>query len=360
MVGSINAALTGDKTFDAFKALAAKASASTIQPNQPNVGTLRVNDSQMLQVDGAVLNLTKQGDPYKYDEYMESMAGGGVPANYQWGSQISDNATDFLQRLQYIDNFLLAVLWRGHVELTQGKWVGLYPRSITHTISSMFAQAVVQWSTYTDSLTHFSKKVVDPCEYDVQTDNIDDWLQTSLTALTLSMGSLIDVIAQVTDQDHWMIAALSTQIGAKARMVAVINLMQNHLAATAPREVLIPVELAVSYIKERYVKGSCGDYKTWASLEVTAKDTQEGNGRLADMTVKLPDSKTYYMAWIGPWGRLEYSDVGSDGKTTVPEHLSGHVWAVLTTDKDMKASDIAASTAAGPTMMWITDPWQSA
>lgn len=57
MVGSVNAPAAGNKTFDAFKALAATAPPSTIPPNTPLVGTLKVNGTAVVDV-GSVLNVT--------------------------------------------------------------------------------------------------------------------------------------------------------------------------------------------------------------------------------------------------------------------------------------------------------------
>ncbi|KAI4866244.1 hypothetical protein F4820DRAFT_417548 [Hypoxylon rubiginosum] len=58
MVGAVNAPAQGDKTFDAFRMLAAKAPPSTIPPNTPLVGTLKVNGTVVADVRGSVLNVT--------------------------------------------------------------------------------------------------------------------------------------------------------------------------------------------------------------------------------------------------------------------------------------------------------------
>ncbi|KAM0810405.1 hypothetical protein AB5N19_10754 [Seiridium cardinale] len=142
----------------------------------------------------------------------------------------------------------------------------------------------------------------------------------------------MDIITQIAEADHWMIAALATAIGAKARMSAVINMMQNHMAASTPREVLIPVELAIGYVHDKYnVSDTCGsgvdalkgvDYP---ALGITARETQTGTGRLTSITVSLPSMS------------------GTDGQSTVPENLSGHVWVVMTSAKGLKAKDISSS-----------------
>ncbi|KAK9776873.1 hypothetical protein SCAR479_06611 [Seiridium cardinale] len=324
MVGSINAATTGDKTFEAFQALAAKAPASNIQPHQPNIGILKVNGTPIYDVGITMFDSTKTGwDPsivtgaprpgYTYSPYMVSMAGGAVPENYGWTDGISSNATEYLQIMQFLDNLLVEILYAGYQRLSEGDWKGLYPGSITRTIGSMLAQALVQRSTCIESLQHYSKPTIDECQFDLHSDDLEDWLQNSLTLMTLSIGSVMDIITQIAEADHWMIAALATAIGAKARMSAVINMMQNHMAASAPREVLIPVELAIGYVHDKYnVSDTCGsgvdalkgvDYP---ALGITARETQTGTGRLTSITVSLPSvSGSKYLAWIGPWGGVK-------------------------------------------------------
>ncbi|ORY58243.1 Cupredoxin [Pseudomassariella vexata] len=328
MVGSINAPPSGDKTYDAFKQLATNASPSTIQPEQPNVGTLKINGTAINYINGVVLNVTAALGPnmaeyipppgYEYSPYMVGMAGGAQPANYDWGPSVSDEAVEFLQALQYVDNFILSVLSHGYSKLSEGEWKNA--------------------------------------------NTVGEWLQTSLTAITLSIGVVIDVLSLVTDKDHWMVPALATALGAKSRMTAVINMMQGHLAATAPREVLIPYQLAWSYISNKYVQaGSCSDEfgKSYPAMNITNKVMQPGSGRTDRITVGIPagSSGKHYMAWVGPWGTLKYSDVTSEGATTVPEELSGHAWAVLTTETGLKAHDIEKAAATGPEMVWVADPW---
>jgi hypothetical protein len=388
MVGSINAATSGDKTFDAFKALAAKAPASNIQPQQPNVGVLKVNGTEVYNVNGSVFDATKAGwDPaivtsvpapgYTYSPYMVAMAGGAVPDNYGWTDGISDNATHFLQVLQFLDNLVAEILFTGHAKLTEGDWKDSYPDSITRTISSMLAQTLIQRSAYIESLQHYNKPTIDGCKFNTSSDSLDDWLQTALTTMTLSIGTVMDVLTQIPDQDRWMVAPLATALGAKARMIAMVNMMQNHMAASAPREVLIPSQLAVDYTYDRYVvSGSCGpsadslrSKADFPGLNITAKETQKGTGRLTGVTVQLPSSASSsssgngastYLAWVGPWGGVKFSDVAADGRSSVPYGLSGHVWVVLTSAKDLKAKDISRSALSGMERVWVTDPWAHA
>ncbi|KAI1876918.1 uncharacterized protein JN550_000990 [Neoarthrinium moseri] len=376
MVGSINAATTGDKTFEAFKQLAAKAPASNLPTHQPNVGVLKVNGTAVYNVNGVVFDSTKTGwdssivtdvpaPGYTYSPYMVAMAGGSVPENYGWTDRLSSNATEYLQAMQLMDHFVVQVLFEGYSKLRQGEWTGI-PESIISIFGSMFAQALIQRSTYIESLQHFNKPTINGCKFNIDSSSFDEWLQTSLTATTLSTGAVMDIITQVEGQDHWMIAALATALGSKARMSAVINMMQNHMAASAPREVLIPVELALGYVRSKYaVGGTCGpeadslnSKADLPALNITAKETQSGTGRLTSITVSLPSSNgSRYVAWIGPWGGIKYSDLDADGKTVVPEGLSGHVWIAVTSAKGMRAKEISHSALTAIEKVWVVDPW---
>ncbi|KAI0890305.1 uncharacterized protein GGS22DRAFT_11679 [Annulohypoxylon maeteangense] len=374
MVGSINAATTGDKTFAAFAALAAKAPPSTIPPNTPLLGTLKVNGTIIANVNGNVLNTTTL-DPSlvgtvpppgaSYAPYIGGMAGGDQPADYQWAPTISDEAVELLQALEYISNALVSFLFSGYVRLAEGAWTGAYPTSITQTLGSLTAQALIHRKTYSDSLQHYSKPTVPLCQYNVTSSSVDTWLQDVQTILTLSIGAKIDVMSLAATNDSWMIPALATELGAQARMSAVLNMMQSHYASTAPREALMPYQLAYSYIANKYAS-NCGDGaksfgKVFPALSVANKTVEPSSGRLLTIKVEIPSGSTgdHWVAWIGPWGGLQYTSVAADGTTTVPSNLSGHVWAVLTTAKDLKAHDIETKAVAGPEMIWTTQQWGS-
>ncbi|KAI1381817.1 hypothetical protein F4677DRAFT_5185 [Hypoxylon crocopeplum] len=378
MVGSVNAPAEGDKTFSAFKALAANAPPSTIPPDTPLVGTLKVNGTIIADVGGAVLNTTGL-DPSlisdvpppgsNYSPYIGGMAGGDQPADYGWAPSITDEAVEFLQALEYISNTLIAFLFEGFILLSEGQWAGVYPLSITRTIGSLTAQALIHRKTYSDSLQHYSKPTVGLCEYKMDTESagVDAWLQDVQTILALSMGAKIDTMALAAQNDSWLIPALATELGSEARMSAVINMMQGHFAAAAPREALVPYQLAYSYIANKYVvDGSCGDGakeygKVFPALTVQEKTIEAVSGRLLAVKVEIPSGSSgdHWLAFIGPWGGVQYTAVAADGTAPVPSSLSGHVWIVLTTQKDLKARDIESAAVAGPEMIWTTQQWSS-
>ncbi|KAH9888172.1 hypothetical protein F4778DRAFT_797131 [Xylariomycetidae sp. FL2044] len=375
MVGSINAAVDGDKTFQAFKDLAAKAPPSTIPSDTPLVGSLLINGTLVTDVEGSVLNASALDMSMYYDipppgssysPYVDGMAGGSQPADYGWGTEISDAAVVWLQDLQFTINAVTFALLDGYTALTTGKWAGVYPETISHTLGSLAAQSLIHRKTYTDSLQHYSKSTANTCQYKFDADTVDDWLQDILTLLTLHMGATIDIMSLAASSDPWMVPALATALGSEARMTAIINMMQNHIASAAPREALIPYQLVTSYILNHYVvDGSCGGDETkdlgqtFPALEVKDKVTQPDSDRLTSITVGVPGGSAgdHFVAWIGAWGGVQYSAVGADGAVAVPDSLSGHVWAVLTTAKDMKAHDIATKAVAGPEMIWVSQQW---
>ncbi|CAJ2512441.1 Uu.00g054560.m01.CDS01 [Anthostomella pinea] len=375
MVGSINAAVDGNKTFQAFKDLAAKAPPSTITANTPLVGVLKVNGTLINDVGSAVLNTTAL-DPsliYEipppgsdYPPYIGGMAGGNQPGDYGWGANITDEAVEFLQILQLLANFKVAILLEGFTKLRYGEWAGAYPASITNTIGSLAAQALIHRRAYTDSLQHYSKDLMSVCQYTLPLDTVDDWLQALLTMMTLSMGANIDIISLAVTSDPWLVPALATALGSEARMTALINLMQNHVASTAPREALMPYQLAASFMINKYAGGGSCDavkdqVKVFPALNITNKVAQPDGGRLTQVTVEVPSESKgdHWLAWIGAWGGVEYTVVASDGTAPVPDSLSGHVWVVLTMAKDLKVRDIETAAVAGPELVWTAQQWAS-
>ncbi|KAI1100120.1 hypothetical protein F4804DRAFT_348812 [Jackrogersella minutella] len=376
MVGSINAPAQGDKTFGAFAALAAKAPPSTIPPDTPLVGTLKVNGTIIPDVGGDVLNITSL-DPSlvgnipppgsNYSPYVGGMAGGNQPADYGWAPSISDEAVELLQALQYISNALVAFLLEGYTRLDSGQWAGVYPLSITRTMGTLAAQALIHRKTYSDSLQHYSKPTAGACQYNISTGNVDGWLQDIQTILALSIGAKVDAVALAAQNDSWAVPAMAAELGSQARMAAVLNMMQSHYAATAPREALVPHRLASSYIAGRYVvPDSCGDGReglgtVYPSLAVSGKTVDPSSGRLLGVAVEVPATSPgdHWVAWIGAWGGVQYTPVGANGTAAVPAGLSGYVWMVLTTAEGLKARDIETAAVAGPEMIWTTEQWSN-
>jgi hypothetical protein len=381
MVASINAPTTGDKTLAAFIELAKKADTSTIPPNAPIGGLVTINGTVINDFGGASF----KGNTSDIDNGVISVvpppgsaippsmsgdAGGAPPSQYGWAPSISDDLTNALQLLQWIDNLFLDILVNGHNKLTTGAWSNQYPKSITDSIGSMTAQAMVHRNTATDCLKHYNKDLIQPCKYNYPSNTVDDFISTSLTVLHLEIGILLTIMASFAGSDSWMIAPLASTMGSKSRMAGLINMMQNHLAASAVREVALPLDLVYSYATSHYiVAGSCPDKlaetTVYPMLTVSDKVTtgQAPKQRLTSMTVKWDGGDSngdLWMAFLGPWGSIEYSQVskGASGTGTVnvPASLYGWVWGTLTNKRDVAAKDLGKSTVAGPEMIWVTSP----
>ncbi|KAI0908919.1 hypothetical protein F4823DRAFT_563376 [Ustulina deusta] len=385
MVGSINAAAEGAKTFQAFKDLAAKADPSTIGPDTPLVGALKLNGTFIANVGGNVLDITTL-DPslggqipppqMNYPPYIGGMAGGNQPANYNWGANITDEAVALLRALQYIDNFIVALLLEGFSLLSAGEWSAAYPGTITQTLGSLAAQSLIHRRTYTDTLQHFGKDVVAVCaSYDLAASltDVDAWLAAVLTGLHLSIGATLDALTTLGQSDPWTTPVLATGLGAQARMSALVNLMQSHVAAAAPREVLIPASLATSYVAAHYAPdASCAPPSantsttsttstSFPALVIKSKEVQPDTARVTAITIEIPAASkgsALFVAWLGPWGGLSYTSVDDvSGVADVPASLSGHVWAVLTSKDGVAAADLDTVTVAGPEIMWVSQQW---
>lgn len=382
MVGSINAPAEGN-TLEKFAQMAATASMpSEIPPHAPLGGTLIVNGTVITSLNGAVLVPSEIPDKAnlgivpmigEQDPYLYSQAGGGPPMSYNWPPTISDNATRHLQMMQYLDNALLWGLYDGHDRLRPGgEWDGLYPKTIVDTMGAMAAQARVHRSLSTDSLQNYGRPLVNVCSYTwpSKDEGVTAWLDALLRIILLQLAYYTDVATTSASSDPWMVPALITAITSKARMAAVVNLMQNHVAAPAPREVLLPRELAYSYVAMHYV-ASCPDggsmdwagtvYPPLAFSDVKRAPGPDGrNGTATEVKVDMSTLDGMmgdrYIAWIGPWGMLEYTPISADGSAMVPAGMYGHVWAVVTSQKDMKLREIVNVVMAGPEVLWVGQP----
>ena len=293
------------------------------------------------------------------------MAGGYQPSSYNWASSISDNATDLLQLINFLDNVLLEALVNGYNNLTSGGWSNIYPGSITSTIGSMTAQALVHRSTSTDSLTHYSKQIIGMCSYNFPISDVDDFVHVALTLILLEIGLILDVISIVVLSDTWMLGPLASTLGSKARMAGMVNMMQNHIVAAAPREVMLPADLVYSYVINHYVvPNSCPNAVPFSPIPplTITNPPVTGTQRVTSVNISYDSSikGTLSMAWLGPWGNVEYTPVTSttagQGTASVPTDLSGHVWGVLTNATGYSASNLAMIAVAGPEVVWVTQP----
>lgn len=378
MVGSINAPTVGN-TLQAFIDKAATQSESTIPPFDPIGGILTVNGTVITTLNGAVLGSSETSDSASSTATMalpppgstippviSSMAGGSPPSNYSWAPSITDTATDLLQLINFIDNILVQVLDSGYNNLTDGGWSHLYPDSIRNTIGSMSAQAIVHRSTATDSLQHYQKTIMSACTYNFPISSVDDFVHVTLTLILLEIALLLDVVSLVVLSDTWMVAPLASTLGSKARMAGMVNMMQNHIPAAAPREVVMPAEFVYSYLMHHYVQqGSCKQsppYNVIAPMTLTPAPMNAGRVNNVTISYTPPSGGSLSMAWLGAWGSVEYAPVvgvpNTSGQWTaaVPGDLSGHVWGVLTNGTGASLSNLPSIAVAGPEIVWVTQP----
>ncbi|KAL8335711.1 hypothetical protein RB598_009751 [Gaeumannomyces tritici] len=387
MVGSVNAPAQGN-TLAAFADKAKSAGASSIPPKAPQGGTLAVNGTNVASFGGSnVLNfqpadkgiidkVPKPGENMTGIVY--DMAGGRQPINYGFAPQISDDAVELLRLVLFLDNVVLTVLWTGFDRLKAGGWAGVYPKSIVSTIGSMSAQALVHRQTATDSLQNYRRAVPEACKVRPAADaddNVEQWLQNVQQLMTVQIGVMTDVMTSVATTDPWLVPALASQVGAKARMSGMVNMMQNHKAAASPREALIPARLGYAYVKNRFVDGDCAgalpaggkvlgsDGKVLPPLVFTDKHRLGGSAgdQVNAVTVRIPaeagQDQQLYMAWIGAWGGLEFTTVlRSNGFAPVPDGMYGNLYGVLTTKSGVKLQEVASVAIAGPEPLWVSDP----
>ncbi|KAJ4390287.1 hypothetical protein N0V85_007374 [Neurospora sp. IMI 360204] len=239
----------------------------------------------------------------------------------------------------------------------------------------MSAQISVHYQTLEDTLNHFD---VHPsgtfndtaCTLKLPAgDGIDEYVIASLVLLKLEIGALADVSVLIAQKgDSWFLPALVTEVGAKSRMSAVINMIQNRNAAAAPREVLLPVELAWSYAMTHFVE-SCGPdnggkiknmpEKPFAPLEVVHKelsgDTSEDRALKVTLNYTVPaggeggkGNGEHWVAWVGPWGTYECTKLDKSKVAEVPENMFGYVWIAVVNDDTVGLSELADVTVAGP------------
>lgn len=316
--------------------------------------------------------------------HINTAAGGSKPGHYAYPDSISDDTIAFLQVLKLMDRILGETLYAWYKKIAKdGEWEGIYPDSLVSIIQSMSAQISVHYQTLEDTLAHFdhpSSNFNDTaCALKLPLgDQIDDYVIASLVLLKLEIGALADVSVLIAQKDSWFLPALVTEVGAKSRMSAVINMIQNKNAAAAPREVLLPVELAWSYAMTHFIE-SCPSStagkianmpeKPFPPLEVVHKELSgaEADDRALSVTLNFTvpadaeggkgNGREHWVAWVGPWGTYEYTKL--DEKTMVaevPENMFGYVWIAVVNDDSVGLSELEDVTVAGPQIVWTSNP----
>jgi hypothetical protein len=279
---------------------------------------------------------------------------------------MSSDATAYLQLHQLIEDVLLHLLWDFYVKLEppSGSLAGVYPKAIVNTIGAWAAQSVIHRGTTAECLNHYQRPLLGSCTYRLPTMTVDDYL-TAIAKLNLvQIGAVIDISAKLAQQDPFIVPVLLTQVGAKSRVGAVVNMMQNHMAAAAPREVAIPAQLAWSFVTRGFVD-SCPDKiagmpeKPWPVVEVTGKKDDGGKTVAVNLKYEGSGPGTHFVAWMGPYGQLEFTPVTTegDGRTAaVPASWYGYVWIAVVSKNGIKLDELKDNMVAGPEMVWVREP----
>ncbi|KAK3955779.1 hypothetical protein QBC32DRAFT_16024 [Pseudoneurospora amorphoporcata] len=314
--------------------------------------------------------------------HINTAAGGSKPGHYAYPDEISDDTIAFLQVLKLMDRILGETLYAWYKKIAKdGEWEGIYPNSLVAMIQSMSAQISVHYQTLEDTLNHFDHPSFNDtaCKLKLPEGNeIDEYVIASLVLLKLEIGALADVSVLIAQKDSWFLPALVTEVGAKSRMSAVINMIQNKNAAAAPREVLLPVELAWSYAMTHFVE-SCSDQEAgkianmpeepFAPLEVVHRELSGANSDDRALKVTLNytipagaeggkgNGKEHWVAWVGPWGTYEYTKLDEKTKVAeVPENMFGYVWIAVVNHNSVGLSELEDVTVAGPQIVWTSNP----
>jgi len=137
-------------------------------------------------------------------------------------------------------------------------------------------------------------------------------------------------------------------------------MMQDHMASARVREVGVPAALAWSFVAGRWAEG-CDQAvgKVWPVLTVGGKVVEGGVVKKVE-PVYEGSSGEVFVAWLGGYGLLEFTQVVTEGgkKTAaVPEGWYGDVWIAVVNKNGLAVDQLADHMVAGPERVWITEPW---
>lgn len=301
--------------------------------------------------------------------YYRDKAGGGKPTHWGWASNMSAEATTYLHVHQLIEDVILHLLWEAYkrLEAPGGAFAAVYPRAIVDTIGAWAGQAVVHRATTAECLAHYQRPPLEPCRYRLPTDDLDyaaAFLGAYARLNLVQVGALIDISARVARHDPFLVPVLMTQVGAKSRAAAVVNMMQNHMAAAAPREVAIPAQLAWSFVRRRFVESCPAEVagmpdEPWPALEVVATREEGGRTVSVDVSYEGSGSGEHFAVWLGPYGQLEFTPVRAEGDrrtAAVPGDWYGDVWVAVVSRSGIALEDLKDHMVAGPELVWVSQP----
>ena len=301
--------------------------------------------------------------------YYTERAGGGKPVHWGWAANLSEDATAYLQLHARIEGVILHLLDDVHAKLdTDGPWAGTYPQAIVDTIGAWLAQSLVHRATTAECLEHYERPVLADCTYKLPTGSVDEFLAAFAKLNAMQIGVMVYLAGELAEYDPFMVPVMMSQVGAKSRAAAVVNMMQNHMAASAPREVSLPAALAWSFVTAGFLE-SCPDFldgqtdkaKPWPLLTVSNKIEEGGRTVSVDVEYTVGDMSavgdTHFVVWLGQYGSLEFVEIEKDTKTVlVPAGLYGDVWVAVVNSEGLDLQELAPHLVAGPEMIWVNEP----
>ncbi|KAL2267207.1 hypothetical protein VTJ83DRAFT_4484 [Remersonia thermophila] len=319
---------------------------------------------------------TLPADPADIPPWSLPHAGAGKPARYNWAPSLSRPAAESLSLTFRIEDVLLHLLWEGSARLEpNGSWAGALPPALVDTVAAWTAQSLVQRATAAEVLRRYGHPVPEGCAYrlppaspdgtDGAGGEVGGGVGPFLTALAelsaAAIGALVDASARVAEADPFLVPLLATQVGAKSRAAGVINMMQSRMASVAPREGPLPAALAWSFVASRFVQECPGGLpeKPWPVLALAGNQVDE-DGFVVSVDLEYEDAAggDRWVAWMGPWGLLEFTKVTeSEGRKTapVPEGWLGQVWIAVVSKKDVDMAELHSHMVAGPALAWVTE-----
>ena len=211
-------------------------------------------------------------------------------------------------------------------------------------------------------LQHFDKPVPLPCAYRLPLGTVESFVDAVAALTLLELGLYGDVLRGT--RESWVVPAVAGALGAKARTSGLLDLMRNHTVGAGVGEVPLPSGLGYAYL-QRYVGFCPGEDEASGGLaerfdkrprrlRVSGRETTPDGGRVTRVAVEFEgDGK--FVAWVGGFGVVEVTAV-EGGAAAVPVDMYGHVWAVVTKEKDVRWEDLEGAAVAGPELVWLGQP----
>ena len=335
--------------------------------NPPSTTTTTVSSSQTTQTNTLLPPPSQQTLPpissNNTSTYWPTLAGGPPPSHYAWTPTLSQVTITLLLQHLRLEDIFLHLLWQGFTALSPGgggRWAGAYPPAMVKTVGAWAGQAAVHRSTMSEVLGHYNQSLASTCQLKASAveGGVEGFVGAVAGVNAALLGALVDSAGRVGE--GFVVGLVVAQVGALGRVAGVVNMIQDHMASARVREVGVPVGLAWSYVAGRWVEGCDGFAGTvWPALTVGGK-VVEGAVVVKVELVYDGGSGDVFVAWLGAYGLLEFTQVTeSGGKKTaaVPDGWYGDVWIAVVNKNGLTLDELADHMVAGPERVWITEPW---